>query len=168
LHISNSADVLGLSKEEGENVYWKTQKATYQRGLVRALLEALTAIPAAILLLTPKIVLWTDGPTITPDFDPTTYTAPTFHGYAAGAVTLSGPVNIGGTDLAMIASVDFTATSGGTIDDTCNGYALVDTSLAIGYLIERFPSPVSFGTVGDFLQIDLVVPLPMIYSPVVS
>lgn len=149
-------------------MYWKTQKATYARGLTRALLGALSAIPTAILLLTPKIVLWTDGPTLTPDFDPSAYTAPTFHGYAAAAVTLSGPVNIGGTDLAMIASVDFTATSGGTIADTCNGYALVDTSLAIPYMIERFANPISFGAIGDFLQIDLIVPLPMVYTPTVQ
>lgn len=149
-------------------MYWKTQKATYGRGLTRALLGSLTAIPGAILLLTPKVLLWTDGPTITPDFDPAAYTEATFHGYVAATVTLSGPVNIGGTDLAMIASVDFTATSGGTIADTCNGYALVDTSKAIGYMIERFPNPISFGVVGDFLQIDLIVPLPMVYTPTVQ
>ena len=148
-------------------MYWKTQKATYSRALTRALLEALTAIPGAILLLTPKIALWTDGPMPTPDFDPATYTLPTFHGYVAAAVTLAGPVNIGGTDQALIASVDFTATSGGPIADTCNGYMLLDTGLTIPYMIERFASPIGFGAVGDFLQIDLILPLPMIYQPTV-
>lgn len=149
-------------------MYWKTQRVTYGRSLVQALLNTLKTDPAAALLATPKLVLWVDGPTITPDFDPTAYAAPTFHGYVAVAVTLSGPVNIGGNDLAMIASADFTATAGGAIADSCNGYALVDTTLAIGYMIERFPNPVSFGAVGDFLQIDLVVPLPMVYTPTIS
>lgn len=149
-------------------MYWKTKKATYSRGLVGALLGALSAIPGAVLLATPKIVLWTDGPTITPDFDPAAYTAPTFNGYAPQAVTLSGVVNIGGSDQARLEGVDFIATSGGTISDTCNGYILVDTTLAIGYMIERFDTPISFGAVGDFLELDLILPLPMVYTPTVS
>lgn len=149
-------------------MYWKTQKATYSRALVRALLGALSAAPADPLLDTPKLVLWVDGPTVTPDFDPADYTAPTFHGYAPAPMTLSPPVNIGGTDLAVIESVVFTATTGGAIADSCNGYMVVDTTLAIGYLIERFPTPISFGAVGDFLDIDLILPLPMVYTPTVT
>lgn len=149
-------------------MYWKTQKATYKRDLVRALLGALSTVPVAALLATPKIILFTDGPSITPDFDPAGYTQPTFHGYTAEAVTLSPPVNLGGTDLGCVATVNFVATSGGTVNDTCNGYILVDTTMAIGYLIERFANPISFGAVGDFLQLDLIVPLPMVYSPTVQ
>lgn len=149
-------------------MYWKTQKATYSRALIDALLEALSTVPGAALLATPKIMLWTDGPAITPDWDPAAYTEPTFHGYAAAAVTLSvATVNIGGTDQARVASVVFAATAGGAIADNVNGYALVDTTKAIPYLIERFPSGFSFGQVGDFLQLDLIVPLPMVYSPTV-
>lgn len=149
-------------------MYWKTQKATYSRALVRAFLGALTVAPVDELLATPKIKLFTDGPTINPDFDPADYTAPTFHGYTATAVVLGVPVNIGGTDLAVTASVLFVATAGGAIDDSCGGYALVDTTQAIGYMIERFATPLSFGQVGDFLQLDLIIPLPMIYTPTVA
>lgn len=149
-------------------MYWRTKQATYSRALVQALLAALSAAPVDPLLATPKLILWTDGPTITPDFDPADYTQPTFHGYAAAAVTLSDVVNIGGTDLAVLAQKVFIATSGGAIDDTCNGYALVDTTMAIGYLIERFANPMSFGKVGDFLELDLIVPLPMVYTPTVT
>jgi hypothetical protein len=149
-------------------VYWKTVKATYQRALVRALLAALSAAPEDPLFATPKVILFTDGPTITPDFDPAAFTEPTFHGYAAQAVTLSAPVNIGGTDLAVVSTVNFVATAGGTINDSCNGYILVDTTKAIGYHCERFANPINFGAVGDFLQIDLVLPLPMIYTPTVQ
>lgn len=149
-------------------MYWKTQKVTYSRALVDAFLAALSTVPGAALLATPKIMLWNDGPTITPDWNPADYTAPTFHGYTPGAVTLSvASVNIGGTDQARVATVTFVATAGGAIADTCNGYALVDTTLAIPYLIERFPAGFSFGIPGDFLQIDLIVPLPMIYQPTV-
>lgn len=148
-------------------MYWKTKKATYSRSLVTALLAALSAAPEDPLLATPKLLLWTDGPAITPDFDPADYPEPVFHGYAAAAVTFSGVVNIGGTDLAILAAKDFIATTGGAIDDSCNGYALVDTTKAIGYMIERFDNPIAFGAVGDFLEIDLIVPLPMIYTPTV-
>lgn len=148
-------------------MYWKTKKATYSRALIQALLGALSAAPDDPLLATPKLVLWTDGPTITPDFSPADYTAPTFHGYAAGAVTLTGVVNIGGSDLAVLGNKDFIATAGGPIDDSCNGYMLVDTTLAVGYLIERFDSPIAFGAIGDFLEIDLIVPLPTVYTPTV-
>ena len=149
-------------------MYWKTQKATYSRALVADLLAALTAAPADPLLATPKIKLFTDGPSISPDFDPADYTAPTFHGYAAAAVTLGGVVNLGGTDLGVTASVLFIATTGGAIDDSCSGYCLVDTTQAIGYMIERFAAPISFGAVGDFLQLDLILPLPMVYTPTVA
>lgn len=149
-------------------MYWKTKRVTYARALTDALLSALTARPAAVLLATPTLVLWVDGPAITPDWSPAAYAAPTFHGYAVVAPTLSVPVNIGGTDQALIASGSFISTAGGTINDTCNGYALVDTTLAIPYLIERFPNPISFGSVGDFLDIDLIIPLPMIYVPTVA
>lgn len=148
-------------------MYWKTKKANYSRGLVDALLGALSVVPGAALLATPKLVLWVDGPAITPDWDPAAYAAPTFHGYAPAAVTLSGVVNIGGTDLAVVATKDFIATAGGTIDDSCNGYALVDTTLAIPYLIERFDTPIAFGAIGDFLEIDLIIPLPLVYTPTV-
>jgi hypothetical protein len=149
-------------------VYWKTQKATFARDLVRALLAALSAAPTDPLLATPKLILFTDGPTPTPDFDPSAYIEPTFHGYTAAAVTLSAPVNIGGTDQACVATVNFVATTGGTINDTCNGYMLVDTTKAIPYMIELFANPITFGAVGDFLQLDLIVPLPMIYTPTVA
>lgn len=148
--------------------YWKTQRATYSRALVRALLAALSVAPDDPLFATPKIALWVDGPAIGPDFDPADYTPPTFNGYAAAAITLSAPVNIGGTDLARIGSVNFVATSGGPIDDSCNGYMVVDTTLAVGYMIERFASPINFGAIGDFLDMDLILPLPMAYSPTVA
>lgn len=150
-------------------MYWKTQKATYSRALIDALLAALSTVPGAALLATPKVLLWTDGPTITPDWDPADYTEATFSGYAAATVTLSvASVNIGGTDQARVATVTFVAATGGPIADTCNGYALVDTTKAIPYMIERFPTGFAFGAIGDFLQIDLIVPLPMVYSPTVQ
>lgn len=149
-------------------MYWKTQKATYSRALTTAFLAALSARPGAILLTTPTVVLWTDGPPISPDWSPAAYTAPTFHGYVAAPITLSVPVNIGGTDLAVIGSVSFIATAGGTINDTVNGYAIVDTTLALPYMIESFANPISFSNPGDFLELDLILPLPMVYSPSVS
>lgn len=149
-------------------MYYMTQKATFSRALVRAILAALSAAPDDPLFATAKLVLWTDGPTPSPDFVPGDYPAPTFHGYAPIAVTLSGIVNIGGTDLAVLGGGNFIATTGGAIADSCNGYMLLDTTLAIPYMIERFPTPIAFGAVGDFLQLDLVVPMPMVYTPTVS
>jgi hypothetical protein len=149
-------------------MYWRTKKATYGRALVGALLGTLKALTASPLLATPKILLFTAAPALSPDFDPATLTEATFHGYAATAVTLGSTVNIGGTDQAILGTVDFVATSGGTIADTCIGYAVVDNTKAIGYMIELFANPISFGLPGDFLQLDLVLPLPMVYTPVVS
>jgi hypothetical protein len=149
-------------------MYWKTQKATYARALIDAFLAALTAAPDDPLLATPKAVLFTTGPSIGPDFAPADYTAPTFHGYAATALTFTAPINLGGTDLGVIATANFVATAGGAIDDTCNGYMIVDTTLAVPYMIELFANPVSFGHIGDFLQLDVVLPLPMVYTPTIA
>lgn len=149
-------------------MYWKTQKAGYANGLVSALMAALSARPAAALLATPTVVLFVSGPALSPTWSPASYIAPTFHGYAGQALTLVGPVNIGGTDLAMIGSVTFLATAGGTINDNVIGYAVVDTTLAIPYMIELFANPVGFANPGDFLELDIVLPFPQVYIPTIA
>jgi hypothetical protein len=148
-------------------MYYRSKKATLTQVLSDAMLAALGARPAAALLTTPTVLLYTAGPVPLPGMVVGSYTEATFHGYAAAAITLVGPVTLGGTDRGVVGSVTFVATTGGTISDTCIGYLLVDTTKAIVYDGEQFTTPISFGAAGDFLDLDFILPLPQVYTPVV-
>lgn len=149
-------------------MYYRTKQIVYNRALVDALLACFMTRPALALMTTPQMQLFITGPAITPDVVIGSYAPPTFHGYAAAVLTLSGGINIGGNDEAVIATSVFTATSGGTINDTAIGYLVVDTTGAIIYAGEFFVAPgFNFAIPGDFLQVDLILPLPMVYAPTV-
>lgn len=146
--------------------YYRTKRFTWASALVDGMLGALSARPAAALLTTPKIILYTAGPPVTPDASVAAYTEATFHGYAAAALTLLGPVLLGGTDRAMIAALSFIATAGGTINDQLLGYLMTDGATAF-YGGEAFPAPINIAGVGQFLDLDLICPLPTEYTPTV-
>lgn len=136
----------------------------FQRTLTAAFLAALGTRPAAALLTTPTVILFTDGPTVTPDAVLANYTEATFHGYAGDTITLNGPGNLGTTWQGITASPSFLATTGGTINDQVLGYLVTDGATAL-YGGETFAEPVHFGAVGDFLDLDLIMPLPMVATP---
>lgn len=148
-------------------MYWRTKKFQWQRITTTAFLGALATRPAAALLATPQVLLFVSGPGINPDAVIGDFVEPTFHGYAASVLTLVGPGNLSANDLGMLAPANFLATAGGAIADTVLGYLLVDTTSMIVYGWEYFDNPFSFALVGDFIDIDLVLPLPMSFTPTI-
>lgn len=145
-------------------MYWRTRNFTFTTALIDALLNALDTVPGAALLTTPKIELYDTGPPPVPGMALASYTDIAFAGYAAAAVVLTGPVQLGGNDRGMICSVSFVKTAGA--NGVALGYLLTD-GVATVYGGEAFSGPLSFAAVGDFLDVDLIIPLPSVFAPVV-
>jgi len=140
-------------------VYLVTVMLTWGRTLVNALLAALSARPAAALLVTPKVRLYSAGPALSPDSVVDDYTAVTATGVEDVALTITGVVNLDGNVQGAIGHVDFVATTADPfVEDTAIGYILFDGTDAF-YGGEQFASEVNFGQAGDFLGLDIVFPI---------
>lgn len=137
-----------------------TQFWTWARTLVNAVLACLGTRPAAALLSTPTIVLYSAGPAPTPDSAVADFTTVTASAVTATAVTLTGAVNLSGDVQAMIGHVDFLSTTTGTYTaDTAEGYIMTNGTTTY-YGGEQFAAPVNFGANGDNLSLDVIIPLP--------
>ena len=121
--------------------------------LITAFLTALSTRPAAALIPTPTLELYsahTNAPS--PSMIYTDFTPCVFSGYAPDVVTLSGAVNLGPQTLGALANGNFIATAASPfIPDTAIGYMLSDGATTV-YLAEDFASPVPFAAPGDFLD----------------
>lgn len=136
----------------------------YARALVTALLSAFAARPAAALLTTPKVLLFSAGPT--PDADSTVdqFTPCIFTGYADATPTFTAPARIGEGTMGVVAPVEFISTSADPyVSDTAIGYILYDGADAY-YGGEQFAEAVPFGTAGVLLQLTVVLPLALSQS----
>lgn len=140
-------------------MYRKTAKLTYAQALLDAMLGGLDVVPGTAFLVTPKIELFAGATPVTPTSAWADFTKATFHGYAVASVTLNAPGNLVGGDQARTATVFFHATSGGSLGpQQIDGYILSDGA-AIFYGGELFQTPVQIAAVGDFLQVDVILPL---------
>ncbi len=126
------------------------------RALVRQLMTALTARPAAALLATPTVRLFTAGPSpITPDVAAVDFTEATFSGYAAFNLAFSvGVINLpSGDGLGIQGDADYFCNAAFPGGETILGYWVEDGSGTI-YQAEYFPAPVVILNSGDFVSID--------------
>lgn len=149
-------------------MYYRTRKLTFSRALTEAFLDALMARPAAALLATPTILLYQSGPPPTPALlgDVTNYAAATFPGYASVDLELGDVVVLGGTDLGVTASALFVSTGPSEPAQSALGY-LIDNGGTTLYAGEAFPAPLSLQFDGAFLELDLIIPLPGVFTPTV-
>jgi hypothetical protein len=144
---------------EVATVFRVTAVFIWIKALLDALLTALTARPAAALLTTPTVVLYTAGPLPTMNQAFGNYTLATFSGYAAQAVTLSGVVNISLGTQALLGTALFVSTAASPfVPNTILGYLLTDGVTAL-YGGEQFQTPVNIASAGDFVHLDLVLPI---------
>jgi hypothetical protein len=149
-------------------MFRQTTRVSTKRSLAAALLAALSARPAGALLTTPTLHLWTDGPTPGPDFDIADYTLATFHGYAGVALTLSAAGNLPNQALSVNASARFEMTAGSPANPgTVNGWIVTDGATA-DYFCGTFDDPVPFAIAGDFVDVDLIIPIPMMQTVPIS
>lgn len=147
----------------------QTRNPVLGRPLVDALLDALSVVPGAALLVTPKVHLFTAGPTpILPTSLPADFTQATFAGYAAAALALPllGSIQIDPNDLAQHNEVDFLAGAVVAPGETILGY-WVDEAVAGGlvlYMAEIFETPIPITQVGDYISLDVAFPSRLAYA----
>jgi len=129
------------------------------RTLANALLAALSARPAAALLVTPFVHLYTAGPSpIGPDNLPADFTEATFVGYAAIALPLPllGPINPSANQVAVHEEVNFLGGAVVLPGEVILGYWVSDQAGGAGslYMVEAFETPVPIVSPGDFVSLD--------------
>jgi hypothetical protein len=134
-----------------------------QINLLEPMLAALSARPAAALLTTPTVHLFTAGPSpISPTQVPSDFTEATFIGYAAVVLaSLLGPIiTPSNTCEGVFNNANFIA---GAIvgSQTILGY-WVDNGSTEFYLGEYFPSPALIVSPGDFVDLAVIIGMPFI------
>jgi hypothetical protein len=130
----------------------------WARAIIADLLVALGTRPAAAILVTPHIDLYTNNYNPTPGDTFDTYTLPAFTGYAAVAITPTGPVNTGPNTQAMIANAVFTLTA--TTGGAATVYGIVMSDGAGNFQgAAKFPAPVNLVNPGDFVDVSVALPL---------
>lgn len=142
--------------------FLRSENPQLMRGLLNALLGALGARPLAALLDAPKVHLYTGATTITMDSLLASFSASeaTFDGYTAQSLpALVGPVNTGTQQLAMHGEVDFNGASPQAAPQNVVGYYVTDSGATILYAAEAFPSAVPITNPGDFLSLDVILPV---------
>lgn len=139
-------------------MFYQTKQLTITRALGSALLASLLARPAAPLLTTPNLHLFSEPVELGPNMTLDQFTQADFPGYATVAVgALAGPVNTALTTISLETALTFIA---GTIlvPQNTYGYYVTDTTNAILYAAESFPTAMPFTTSGDFLTVQLAFP----------
>jgi hypothetical protein len=141
-------------------VFYITQVWCWARPIAVALLNALSTRPAAALLATPTVKLYTAGPTpVHPTNVVGDFTEATFTGYAAVVLgAWSGVVNLPNQDGQGIHQ-DATFTAGAIVGPGQNilGYWM-DDGAGNFQGGEAFPAPIPINILGDFLSIDVFLP----------
>lgn len=143
-------------------MYRSSIQPIIQQALLQALLACIGTRPAAQLIATPKIELFTNVYNFTGQDLYSAFTLATFHGYAAQTVTWQAVGNLLGGDQVLPTQVSFAATSGGSTTATVRGYILSDGAANV-YMGENFQTPVAFVNPGDFL--DMAIKLVLKQSP---
>lgn len=139
-------------------MFRRTARIVMAKALVGDLVECLLTRPAAALLVTPTVTLFTAGSAPTPGSAVADFTECTTNGIAPTAVTLTGPFNAVDDNQVMKGTVTFIVTAGGTLNpETVIGYIVSDGVTAY-YGGEVFLQPVPFAAIGDFLELDVIFP----------
>jgi len=134
------------------------------QNLLDSILAALMVNPAAALLTTPEVHLFTAGPTpILPTQVPGDFTEATFVGYASVVIAaLPGPINLPSTlGRGRHQNIDFLGGAVVAPGEQILGY-WVDDGAAAFYWGEIFPAPIPIVNPGDFISLDFVAALQFI------
>lgn len=149
---------------EGYPVFWTTQIWQWSRVLLNALLACLTARPGAALLVTPKVLLFSGSAIPSADSVVADFTPAVYSGYGDVALTLTGPVDLTPDGQAMIGTATFTSTTASPfVPDTVTGYIVYDGATAY-YGGERFDAPVEISAAGQFIAVNVQLPLPLVQN----
>jgi len=142
-------------------MYWQTKSFVFLRSLVAAFLGALITRPAGALTTTMTVFLFTDGPAPGTSTDITDYTLGGSSGYVAVAPTFSGVINLANGNIGILGSALFVGDDTDPfVPATYLGYLVTNGTTTI-YGGESFDEPMGIGADGDFIEVDVVVPLPL-------
>lgn len=152
-------------------MYRQTISPVVNRNLANGLIASLTARPAAAQLDAFIVMLITAGPGV---FTPTDvfadYTEATFGGYTAVdllvQVTANAPINTpSGNQRAIIGSTVFSADSSIVAPgQVVIGYIVVNAAMNAMFMAEQFIDPVPFAIDGDFLALDILMPVGEVFN----
>ncbi len=143
-----------------------TQEMTYTETIAKAMVDGRTTLPVAAPFALTDVQLYTNVFTPSPQMVIGDFTEATFGGYAAvAALVWLGPVNINPTKYAMQVTVNFLATDPIGTPETVLGYYMVDAGGVVVRAAEEFVDSVSFAEGGDFLSLDLILPLEALAVP---
>lgn len=135
---------------------------TWRKLILDDFLAALSARPAAALLVTPQVKLLKASIVLTPTTPLATLTAQEadFTGYAAIALpTLVGPINPTVLTTGLTADVNFVVGSSPTVTNNIYGYYVDHNTAADWVLAELFDNPVPMALAGDFLGLAIMAAL---------
>lgn len=139
----------------------QSQTPIMAQDLADAILDALSARPAAAILSTPTVHLYTEvDPPISPLSTPTDFTEATFAGYADAALpALVGPINTLTSTRAVHGQVDFTGGAVVAPGQNIAGYYVTDGGGTNFYYGEAFPAPIPIVNPGDTISLDVILPI---------
>lgn len=149
-----------MSLRTGGNVFRVTTNPVYTNALADELLGALSARPAAALLITPTVHLRTDSVIPTPFGAASNYTEATFAGYGAATVSFSAAVPVNLLDGVRGLETDATFVAGAvTASQTVTGYWVDNgaSTPAVTYMAENFADPIPIVRSGDFVGLDVIM-----------
>lgn len=140
----------------------QSQNQVLSNALVNAILGGFSVVPGAAFLVTPKVHLFTSGPSpITPGAAVADFTEATFAGYAEQTLTLPliGPINLpNGDGRGVHNEVDFLGGAVVSPGELILGY-WIDDGAAAFYYGEFFPVGIPIALPGDFISIDVIFAL---------
>lgn len=141
---------------------FSTVQPTWRQALIDAMLGALSTVPAAKLVLNGMIHLLKATINFNPQTPIASFTAleANFSGYAAIALpALVGPLNGSVNRREMFANAIFVATSPLVTANNIFGYWIDQNAGADWVMAELFPAPMPVAAPGDFVELDLLLPL---------
>jgi hypothetical protein len=143
--------------------YEVSDDVLWHESLLSDLLGCLDVRPAAALLVTPALRLFTDNNIGSPrDDSPAFHTEATYTGYAEQAVVLGTPVNLTVDGKGRVVTVTFACTANLVGAITVHGWMLTDGHGGAAtrvYAEGRFPAPVTVQYIGDSVVLTVTLPL---------
>jgi hypothetical protein len=140
-------------------MYWQTKVFTWLASMIEAFLTALTARPAAALLTTPTVVLFTAGPAPGESSDIADYTLGGSSGYEAVTPVFSPVLNFPTGAKGLLGSALFVGDNTDPfVSAVYIGFLVTNGSTTI-YGGELFDEPIPIGKEGDWIEVDVVLPL---------
>lgn len=142
-------------------MFIQSRNIKIKKAIVDAMLEALSARPAAALLVTPFVHLYTASTANpSPNSVPGDFTEATFVGYApvALALPLGGPLTLNASYEGVTNQANFIAGAVVTPGENILGYWIDDnaTTPTVLYAAEAFSSQIPITNPGDFISLDVI------------